>query len=36
MHVDTAGRHLKESVLWGNITWSEIEKQNVHANNCPM
>ena len=23
-------RHLKETVLWGNITWSETGKQNLH------
>ena len=24
-------RHLNETVLWGNITWSEIGKQNIQA-----
>ena len=24
-------RHLNETVLWGNITWPEIGKQNIHA-----
>ena len=24
-------RHLDETVLWGNITWSEIGKQNIQA-----
>ena len=23
--------HLNETVLWGNITWSEIGKQNIQA-----
>ena len=23
--------HLKETVLWGNITWSEVGKQNIQA-----
>ena len=26
MHV-----HLKETVIWGNITWSEVIKQNIKA-----
>ena len=25
------GRHLKETVLYSNITWSEMGKQNVQA-----
>ena len=24
-------RHLKETVLWGTITWSEIRKQSIQA-----
>ena len=24
-------RHLKETVLWGNITWTETGKQNIHS-----
>ena len=24
-------RHLNETVLWGNITWSEIGKQNIQT-----
>ena len=34
MHVDQCTcvrRHLNETVLWGNITWSEIGKQNIQA-----
>lgn len=25
------GQNLKENVLWGNIAWSEIGKQHIHA-----
>ena len=25
------GRHLKEMILWDNITWSEMGKQNIQA-----
>ena len=24
-------RHLKETFRWANITWSEVEKQNIQA-----
>ena len=32
------GRHLKETVLWGTITWSEVGKQNIQAEKvyCPI
>ena len=38
MHVDARGctcigRRLKETVLSGTITWSEIVKQNIQAKN---
>ena len=38
MHVDVTwiaytfiGRHLKETVLWGTITWSEMGKRKLEA-----
>ena len=32
MHMDACiGRHLKETVLWGTITWSKMGKQNTQA-----
>ena len=32
------GQHLKETVLWGTITWSEMGKQNTQAEKvcCPL
>ena len=29
--MQSIGRHLKETILWGNITWSEMGKQNLQV-----
>ena len=29
--MQSIGRHLKETILWGNITWSEMGKQNLEV-----
>ena len=26
------GQHLKETIVWGTITWSQVGKQNIQAN----
>lgn len=31
MHTVWKERHLKETFRWANITWSEVEKQNIQA-----
>ena len=31
MHEQIKGQHLKRTVLWGTITWSEMGRQNIQG-----